>query len=166
MLLQLVSYNYLDKIWICFGLNLSLIWISFDCVFMMDLNSYGYGLSFIIWLNWIWISFGLNKEFIWNLIGILKLDWKLKITFWVIGLEFNIRMELIFNLDLDLDFNWIEFGVVFSIGLELDMDLKLVHGYLELNLNLLVYGKWSGIKLDNEIDLIYSGIGFHCFDIK
>jgi hypothetical protein len=46
------------------------------------------------------------------------------------------------------------------------MDLKLVHGYLELNLNLLVYGKWSGIKLDNEIDLIYSGIGFHCFDIK
>jgi hypothetical protein len=53
-------------------------------------------------------------------------------------------------------FNWIGIGYGFEIG----------YWMLELNLKLLVYGKWSGIKLDNGIDLIYSNIGFHSLHIK
>jgi len=53
---------------------------------MMDLNDFGYGLSFIILF-----------EFVWN----LEIGLKIENIFLAIGLEFDIRIKLIFNLDLD-----------------------------------------------------------------
>jgi hypothetical protein len=53
-------------------------------------------------------------------------------------------------------FNWIGIGYGFEIG----------SWILESYLNLLICGKRSGIKLDNGIDLICSGIGFHSLHIK
>jgi hypothetical protein len=53
---------------------------------MMDLNNFGYGLSFIILF-----------EFVWN----LEIGLKIENIFLAIGLEFETRIESIFNLDLD-----------------------------------------------------------------
>ncbi len=52
----------------------------------MDLNNFGYGLSFIILF-----------EFVWN----LEIGLKIENIFLAIGLEFETRIESIFNLDLD-----------------------------------------------------------------
>jgi hypothetical protein len=50
------------------------------------------------------------------------------------------------------------------LKLDGNLDLKLVHGYWIWIF--LVYGKWSRMELNNEIDLIYIGIGFHYLYIK
>jgi len=52
----------------------------------MDSNNFGYGLNFIILF-----------EFVWN----LEIGLKIENIFLAIGLEFEIRIKLIFNLDLD-----------------------------------------------------------------